>query len=196
MTTETQNDMNAMRMMERRIDTLAREIADRDRVITTLQRTLDEDPVTTTLSARAFIREAGRRLLAARRMGVSVTYLHFDIDGFQAINDRCGWHGGNSVLSHAATLLQQKMRAEDPVGRVGPDEFGVLLIDADRPAAEAKLAAIVPLIASQPVTVLSGRITVTVAAASVAWHAGMTIQNLIEIAGADIRGLRDGRRSA
>jgi diguanylate cyclase (GGDEF)-like protein len=52
-----------------------------------------------------------------------------DIDHFKRINDTLGHAAGDSVLMHLSTLLQSHVRGEDVVGRVGGEEFLLLLPD-------------------------------------------------------------------
>ena len=63
----------------------------------------------------------------ARRYGLSVGFLMVDIDHFKNINDTYGHDAGDKVLQRVGSLLRETMRAPDHVGRLGGEEFGVLL---------------------------------------------------------------------
>jgi len=54
-----------------------------------------------------------------------------DLDHFKAINDTHGHPAGDRVLRSVAELLRQRLRKTDVIGRVGGEEFAVLLPDAD-----------------------------------------------------------------
>lgn len=71
------------------------------------------------------------RLEAARagRNGRPFTLLIADVDHFKGINDSFGHPTGDAVLRQLAEVLTTGTRAEDAVGRLGGDEFGVLLVD-------------------------------------------------------------------
>ncbi|HSR56047.1 MAG TPA: GGDEF domain-containing protein, partial [Alphaproteobacteria bacterium] len=61
--------------------------------------------------------------------------LYFDINDMKAINDTHGHAAGDAALGHVATLLSSSIRESDVVGRLGGDEFGIILANA--PESEA-----------------------------------------------------------
>src|SRR5262249_55072519 len=65
---------------------------------------------------------------------------YIDLDGFKAVNDTCGHAAGDAVLKHIARLLLDSVRESDVVGRLGGDEFGVILnrVSAEEAAAKAE----------------------------------------------------------
>jgi diguanylate cyclase (GGDEF)-like protein len=91
-------------------------------------RTL-HDPLTD-LPNRALVLDRAEQVLArARLLGVTVTALFVDIDGFKQINDRFGHHAGDEVLRQVGARLKTVLRDNDTVGRLGGDEF-VMVIDS------------------------------------------------------------------
>ena len=66
-------------------------------------------------------------LRRARRSGAGVAALFFDVDGFKAINDRFGHAAGDAVLRAAAHRLRRAVRSGDLLGRLGGDEFLMVL---------------------------------------------------------------------
>jgi diguanylate cyclase (GGDEF)-like protein len=55
-----------------------------------------------------------------------------DLDGFKPINDRFGHAEGDRALRDMAGLLRTTVRETDLIGRVGGDEFALLVVDADQ----------------------------------------------------------------
>lgn len=63
----------------------------------------------------------------ALRYGLGVEFLMMDIDHFKDINDTYGHDAGDRVLQRVGALLHETVRAPDHVGRLGGEEFGILL---------------------------------------------------------------------
>jgi diguanylate cyclase (GGDEF)-like protein/PAS domain S-box-containing protein len=78
-----------------------------------------------------FLELLGLALAKARQAGRSVAVLSLDLDGFKAINDNYGHAAGDDVLRQIGTRLRTASRGTDVVGRIGGDEFAVLLADLD-----------------------------------------------------------------
>jgi diguanylate cyclase (GGDEF)-like protein/PAS domain S-box-containing protein len=94
-----------------------------------LSRLADRDDLTGLANRRALHAELRRRLAAERRNGGRVTALVVDLDGFKAVNDRCGHAAGDAFLVMVAERLRADLRTGDLAARLGGDEFAVLLGD-------------------------------------------------------------------
>jgi diguanylate cyclase (GGDEF)-like protein len=99
----------------------------------------DRDTLTPTFNRRAFLRELHRTMSEVERYKTPAAVLYVDLDGFKALNDGYGHAAGDAVLKHVGRLLAESVRESDIVGRLGGDEFGVILNRA--PADEARLKA-------------------------------------------------------
>ena len=111
----------------------------------------DRDGLTPLLNRRAFLRELRRVLTFAQRYGGPASLIYFDLDGFKAVNDRFGHAVGDAMLRTVAERLAAQVRDSDVIGRLGGDEFGVILVQADLPAALAKAALLAAAVESEPV---------------------------------------------
>ena len=116
-----------------------------------LEELADKDSLTPVLNRRAFLREMSRMAAFAERYDGLCSLLYFDLDGMKSINDGRGHGAGDAALAHVAQALVGNLRASDLVGRLGGDEFGVLLTQADREAALAKAKNLAATIAARRV---------------------------------------------
>jgi diguanylate cyclase (GGDEF)-like protein len=98
----------------------------------------DRDPLAPVFNRRAFLRELHRTMSEVERYKTPAAVLYLDLDGFKALNDGYGHAAGDAVLRHVALLLLDSVRESDVVGRLGGDEFGVILNRANAAEARAK----------------------------------------------------------
>jgi diguanylate cyclase (GGDEF)-like protein len=110
---------------------LRRQLADMQSRVAELERLADEDALVPIRNRRAFLRDLARTIGHVERYGTPYGLLYFDVDGLKAINDRIGHGAGDAALIHVAGVLTANTRRSDVVGRLGGDEFGVLLARAD-----------------------------------------------------------------
>ena len=89
------------------------------------ERTAGTDELTGLLNRRAIIGELNRRY--ASGVGQPPCLLFLDLDGFKRINDAYGHLAGDEVLRQVADRFRRALRADDLIGRLGGDEFLVLL---------------------------------------------------------------------
>jgi diguanylate cyclase (GGDEF)-like protein len=124
------------------LDGLKREVGALRARLTEAEGLADRDALTPLLNRRAFVRELARARTFAQRYGSPASLVYFDLDGFKALNDRLGHAAGDAALQAVADRLAANVRESDVVGRMGGDEFAVVLVQADRATAEAKAAAL------------------------------------------------------
>jgi diguanylate cyclase (GGDEF)-like protein len=111
----------------------------------------DRDALTPLLNRRALLRELGRIRTFAQRYGSPASLVYFDLDDLKGVNDRLGHAAGDAALRAVAERLLAHVRESDIVGRMGGDEFAVILAQADQATAEAKAAALARAIEAEPV---------------------------------------------
>jgi diguanylate cyclase (GGDEF)-like protein len=91
-----------------------------------------KDPLTGLLNRGAFLEEAEKLTLLQVRRERPVAVFMVDLDGFKEINDRFGHTVGDCVLRLFAETMTANLRSSDLVGRLGGEEFAVLIADACR----------------------------------------------------------------
>lgn len=97
------------------------------------------DPLTGAANRRRFTAVAQRTLLAHSKSGEAVSILAFDLDHFKRVNDTHGHAAGDAVLVEVVRRLSLSLRPADLIGRLGGEEFAVLLPHTN--AEGARLAA-------------------------------------------------------
>lgn len=92
-----------------------------------LRRLAERDPLTDVFNRRSFMNLFDKALSQGARNGHSVAVLLIDLDHFKAINDSVGHKGGDEALRHFVRTAVSTLRNEDVIGRLGGEEFAILL---------------------------------------------------------------------
>ncbi|HEV2757710.1 MAG TPA: diguanylate cyclase [Actinomycetota bacterium] len=104
---------------------------ERERVSRQLERLALRDDLTGLCNRRGFIALAQQQLHTACRRNAGMTLLYLDLNEMKPINDRFGHAEGDRALKIVGELLAATFRAADVTGRIGGDEFCVLLTEGD-----------------------------------------------------------------
>lgn len=104
---------------------------DRKHIEAELHRMATTDHLTQLSNRHAFMRQSEAALRAVRTTGQAAAVLMLDLDHFKALNDRWGHPVGDRALRHFARLLLAETGPDGIVGRVGGEEFAVVLPGAD-----------------------------------------------------------------
>ena len=96
------------------------------RLATDLGRAATLDPLTGAVNRVIFDDRVAQALARRRRRGTATVVAVIDIDAFKQINDAYGHQHGDAALQWLAERMQNGLRGEDTVGRLGGDEFGVV----------------------------------------------------------------------
>ncbi len=118
-----------------------------------LERLADTDSLTPLLNRRAFLRELSHTIEAKVQQGVNTALLYVDMAGLKSINDQYGHAAGDAAILHVARFLLDRTRATDCVGRIGGDEFAVVLSNVDHSGATAKAAQFVEGMSKQHIDI-------------------------------------------
>jgi diguanylate cyclase (GGDEF)-like protein len=90
----------------------------------------DHDVLTPVLNRRGFVAAMRQAMALCQRHGTTAVLLYLDLDGFKSVNDQLGHAAGDAALVHVADMLHLSVRESDSVGRLGGDEFGLLMLNA------------------------------------------------------------------
>jgi diguanylate cyclase (GGDEF)-like protein len=108
-------------------------------IMTTANEALDRlaktDPLTGCANRRHFLARLDSELGRAGRYGHECGLLAIDIDLFKQVNDRHGHAAGDVALRHVVKVANKQLRGEDELGRIGGEEFAVLLPETGRASA-------------------------------------------------------------
>ena len=132
------------------VDLLRKDLKQAQDRLALAEREADQDQLLPILNRRAFVRELARNIGLATRYGTPASLLYFDLDGFKSVNDVFGHAAGDAVLSRFAEVLCSQVRDSDVVGRLGGDEFGVILAHAGSELARKKALVLREAISQRP----------------------------------------------
>jgi len=88
---------------------------------------VSHDALTGLINRREFERRVERSIAHAHAQAAIHALLYLDLDQFKVINDTCGFSAGDELLRQLAQILLSSVRHRDTLGRLGGDEFGMLL---------------------------------------------------------------------
>ena len=88
---------------------------------------VSEDPMTHSLNRRGMEQEYARETSRAIRTGAPLCVAMLDIDNFKKLNDTHGHLVGDEALIHLVKTAKEELRATDVIGRMGGEEFMILL---------------------------------------------------------------------
>jgi diguanylate cyclase (GGDEF)-like protein len=99
----------------------------RNNLIRRLDYAVRHDPLTGCLTRPAFLAAAVRLMEESARTGENVFALMLDVDYFKSINDKFGHATGDKVLVAVSEAIRSVLRAEDALGRLGGEEFAIIM---------------------------------------------------------------------
>lgn len=138
-----------------------RDITERKEMMARLEMLSETDLLTDALNRRGFTRMAEREFERARRRHERLTIIMVDLDHFKAINDRFGHAAGDLVLARVADCCRMQTRENDLLGRLGGEEFAILLTDGNVDAAHMIITRLRKAIAAGRVASIKGEVSVT-----------------------------------
>jgi diguanylate cyclase (GGDEF)-like protein len=121
-----------------------------------MQRLAITDPLTNLYNRRGIYELGRREIERARRFARPLTAILFDLDCFKQVNDRYGHNTGDQVLRTVADRVNRNVREVDVLGRLGGDEFIILLSETDLFTASNMAERLRKIIADTPAIVDGG----------------------------------------
>jgi len=167
------NELLARVGVGRRIADLHRQIEAKSRVLEELALT---DAMTGLLNRRGIELWAGRELSAAARHDFPLWAVMADMDNFKSVNDTYGHDAGDAVLKGFAEILKTNTRSADICGRVGGEEFLIVLTHTNRDGAKLAIERIREKFSAQRFR-FRGRDVVVTASFGIAGHSRHQSQN-------------------
>ncbi len=141
---------------------IKQDITERKRMESELQRLATTDPLTGIANRRHFMEQLAVELERVQRYGGPAALLMLDLDHFKHVNDSYGHATGDTVLRHCVTLTLQRLRRADIFGRLGGEEFGLLLPHTDLAGAREFAESLRQQLAATPCPGPGGPIEITV----------------------------------
>lgn len=133
------------------VEVIRRQLEETQSRMAELEKIADSDTLTPVANRRAFVRELARVLSYAERYQVETSLLFIDVNDLKSINDRFGHAAGDAALIHVAHVLSENVRTSDVVGRLGGDEYAVILSHASEEQAIMKGDQLQAKIGEEPV---------------------------------------------
>ncbi len=133
------------------VDTLRRELSETRNRLDEAEKAADRDSLLPLLNRRAFVRELTRYIAFTGRYNTPASLIYFDLNHMKLVNDTHGHAAGDAVLAHFSDVLMAHVRDSDSVGRLGGDEFGVLLSHANQELALKKADILAEALRTKPV---------------------------------------------
>jgi diguanylate cyclase (GGDEF)-like protein len=121
---------------------LRRDLAQAVKQIEELQASAETDFLLGVSNRRGFERALERAVAYIKRYHASGALIVLDVDRLKPINDAFGHAAGDQVLKAIIAALAHQVRASDVIGRLGGDEFGLLLWNLSETDARAKAASL------------------------------------------------------
>jgi diguanylate cyclase (GGDEF)-like protein len=140
------------------------------------------DELTGALSRRNFLAVAQQEVERSLRYETPLMVLMLDLDHFKQINDLHCHATGDAVLKHFVATIGAVLRTQDVVGRLGGEEFCVLLPNTTREGGFALARRIVETVANSPVAMGAHVIRYTVSVGATCMHGEATFAELLHLA--------------
>ena len=149
-----------------------------------VQRQAITDELTGLVNRRRFLAALDAEIVRASRLGGTLSVVLADLDDFKRINDRFGHPAGDIVLLKFADLIRAHVREVDVPGRLGGEEFSILLPETDAQGALAGAERLRQALAEQPFELEGRTVEVTASFGVAELTPGHSADELLRLADA------------
>lgn len=141
---------------------LASEIAICRRAESELRVMANTDPLTGVNNRRRFLELLEREIKRTKRTGQALSLMIMDVDHFKTVNDRFGHAVGDQVLTHFVGVLLSNIREIDEIGRLGGEEFGMILPGTSARKALTIAKRLCSMVESREIVIPAKKISITI----------------------------------
>ena len=172
----------AIMTLMQEVESLRAEVERANSRLAHMERLADQDTLVPIPNRRAFVREMSRVISYNQRYDAVSSLVYFDLNDFKQINDQHGHAAGDATLLHVAKTLADNLRESDMLGRLGGDEFGVILSHTDSAQAMVKGRQLAQAIMDTPVEHGSAKLTITASYGITTFKKGQSAQDAMDAA--------------
>ena len=164
------------------VDSLRRSLDGMSKRLAATEQLADKDPLLPIYNRRAFVRELTRVQASVERYSSEACLVYIDLDSFKAINDTYGHSAGDHVLHEYSQRLVDSVRESDIVGRLGGDEFGLILSHTNLEAATVLANRLPQALKDNPISWNEVHLNVSMSYGIVKIEPGMDVQDTMAMA--------------
>ncbi len=152
----------------------------RGKLIKKLKDESELDYLTKMYNRRTMLKFLKKTFAGSERYGNELSFLMADIDKFKNINDTYGHFAGDDILKNTASIMQSSLREADIAGRMGGEEFGVILPNADKEAAALVAEKLRRSVESSSINLKGKKVGVTISIGVSTYTKGDTIEKFMK----------------
>lgn len=178
----TEKVRRAIMTLMAEVDNMRNELELAHRRISELERLADQDTLISISNRRAFVREITRMISYSDRYGINSSLVYLDMNDLKVINDTYGHKAGDAALLHLADTIVHNLRDSDIIGRLGGDEFGIILPKASEEDAQKKAQSLLENISEKPLVWKGKKLQLNVAFGVYPLQSGLSADQALDMA--------------
>jgi len=176
----------AILVLMEEVDNLRKELDGAKKRLAAEKQMADLDPLLPIYNRRAFVRELTKIQASIERYQATASLVYIDLNNFKLINDDYGHQVGDHVLSEFSKRLVESVRETDVVGRLGGDEFGLILSNTTADASSVLINRLSEGLHSHPVVWKNQPLNVNMACGIVTIEPGKDVQDIMAMADSEM----------